>query len=145
VAAGRDAIAPGLVHDDAQFGMPTVAPFVLDQPAAAQPSAQQSEGHRLLLRLGNLSASFPIVKDVTTIGRPDSSTQNYPDVEVEIDDGVSRKHAEIRWQDDGYYLVDVGSTNGTILNGEMLPPQHPTLLTHGDRIRIGERTEILFE
>ena len=139
----REALAPGLVTTDTESGLPRVAPFVLDTPApeAPVPNAMPS----VVLRLGNLSATYFLVKDVTTIGRPDSAVQNYPDIEVELDDGVSRQHAEIRRQGGLFSLVDVGSTNGTILNGQMLTPNQPTPLSPGDRIRIGERTEILFE
>ena len=48
-------------------------------------------------------------------------------------------------QGDGYSLMDTGSTNGTLLNGEKLPAHEERRLTHGDRIRVGERTEIIFE
>ena len=124
--------------------MPRVAPFILDAPDEAVPS-ETERMHHIVLRLGNLSASYFLVKDVTTIGRPDSAVQNYPDIEVELDDGVSRRHAEIRRQNDQFFVVDAGSTNGTILNGEMLTPEQPVPLHPGDRIRIGERTEMLFE
>ncbi|MDQ2687781.1 MAG: FHA domain-containing protein [Armatimonadota bacterium] len=140
----REALAPGLVTTDTESGLPRVAPFVLDTPAAPEtPSTPTLPS--VVLRLGNLSATYFLVKDITTIGRPDSAVQNYPDIEVELDDGVSRQHAEIRRQDDAFHLVDVGSTNGTILNGQMLTPEQPAPLSPGDRIRIGERTEILFE
>jgi len=66
-------------------------------------------------------------------------------VEVEMDDGVSRRHAEVRQEGESVYLVDMGSTNGTILNGELLTANQPARLMHGDRIRIGERVEIVFE
>ncbi len=123
-------------------GIPVVAPFVLDVPPV-EPLEEQA--HRLILRVGRLSATFELVKDAVTIGRPDSALQHYPDVEIEMDDAVSRRHAEVVRRDDGYYLVDAGSTNGTMLNGEMLPPQAERKLAHGDRIRVGERTEIIFE
>ena len=123
-------------------GIPVVAPFVVDVPPAAPPEEQP---HRLILRVGRLSATFELIKDLVTIGRPDAPSQHYPDVEIELDDAVSRRHAEVVRRDDGYYLVDAGSTNGTMLNGEMLPSQAERRLAHGDRIRVGERTEIIFE
>ncbi len=123
-------------------GIPIVAPFVLDAPPAAP---LEEQPHRLVLRVGRLSATFELIKDSVTIGRPDSESQHYPDVEIEMDDAVSRRHAEVVRRDDGYYLVDAGSTNGTMLNGETLPSQAERRLAHGDRIRVGERTEIIFE
>lgn len=141
----RESLAPGLVTTDTESGLPRVAPFVLDTPAPEMTAPAAHAMPSVVLRLGNLSATYFLVKDVTTIGRPDSAVQNYPDIEVELDDGVSRRHAEIRRQGDAFSLVDVGSTNGTILNGEMLAPDQSRPLSAGDRIRIGERTEILFE
>ncbi len=123
--------------------VPEVAPFVIDTPPTA-PSADLP--HRLVMRIGKLSAAFELVKDVIVIGRPDSDLHFYPDMEVEMDDAVSRRHAEVLKGGDGqYYLLDSGSTNGTRLNGELLPSNEEHLLASGDRIHIGERTEIIFE
>ena len=100
---------------------------------------------QIVVRIGRLSATIDLVKEVTTIGRPDSALHYYPDIEIEMDDAVSRRHAEIVKRADGYSLVDTGSTNGTRLNGETLLPHQEHLLAHGDRIHMGDRTEITFE
>ena len=123
-------------------GIPSVAPFVLDTPP---PAAPPPPAPQLVVHVGRLAAAFAVTKEVTTIGRPDSELHYYPDVEIETDDAVSRRHAEVIQRADGYYLADTGSTNGTLLNGEKLPPHQERLLVHGDRIRVGERTEITFE
>ncbi len=49
---------------------------------------------------------------------------------------LSRQHAEIRQRDDGFYLVDLGSKNGTLLNGEPIKEQRR--LREGDVITLGE-------
>ena len=123
------------------FSVPPVSPFLLDIPKAPV----QEAPHTLLVRIGRLSATFEMTKEVTVIGRPDSELHFYPDIEIEMDDAVSRRHAEILRHEDEYYLVDAGSTNGTLLNGETLTPHEERKLAHGDRIRVGERTEIIFE
>src|SRR5690348_1719410 len=51
------------------------------------------------------------------------------------DAGVSRSHALIRRQGDGWMLIDCGSANGTGLNGAALASQ--AQLRKGDRIRVG--------
>ena len=47
----------------------------------------------------------------------------------------SRQHAEVRPAGDGYELVDLGSTNGTFVNGQRI--ESPTPIGEGDMIRIG--------
>lgn len=56
------------------------------------------------------------------------------------DNQVSGHHAEIRPQAQGYSIIDLGSTNGTFVNGQRLTPDHPLLLRFGDVIRIGQTT-----
>jgi hypothetical protein len=140
-----EVVAPALVATDTASGLPRVAPFIIDAPSATEGVTAAEEIRHLILRLGNLSATFPLVKDVTVIGRPDSKLHYYPDIEIELDDAVSRRHAEIIRRDTQYFVVDAGSTNGTILNGETLVPHEEQALMHGDRIRLGERAEIIFE
>lgn len=72
--------------------------------------------------------SLALVADVVTIGR-------LPDCEVVIaDKGASRRHAQIRHEDGAYTLTDLGSTNGTRLNGQTVQTRE---LADGDRITIG--------
>jgi pSer/pThr/pTyr-binding forkhead associated (FHA) protein len=52
--------------------------------------------------------------------------------------GVSRKHAQIEKLEDEYLLMDLGSSNGTFLNGDRLSPYKPYILNHGDKIMIGQ-------
>ena len=71
------------------------------------------------------------------IERPRSS-----DCDVRVDDAnVSRRHAEVRRIGDGYSLVDLGSTNGTEVNGQRI---QETALMNGDVISVGT-TRITFE
>jgi pSer/pThr/pTyr-binding forkhead associated (FHA) protein len=59
-----------------------------------------------------------------------------PGVELEFDDSaMSREHAALEFSDGGFVLRDLGSTNGTRVNGE---PAKAYELDHGDRIEIGE-------
>ena len=72
-----------------------------------------------------------------TFGR---SSQN--DVELKRDEYASSTHARLEPRRDGVWLEDIGSTNGTYLNGE--PLRGPQPLHVGDRIRIGD-SEFTFE
>ncbi len=73
---------------------------------------------------------FPLVLDETLIGRADSS-------HLELDDpAVSRVHARIERRTDGFYLSDLSSVAGTVLNGQRVAG--PVLLRDGDEIAIGQ-------
>ena len=90
---------------------------------------QPSMGERgSLVRLID-GVSFALAKPSVTIGR-------LPECDVVVDDtGASRQHARIERTESGFVLTDLGSTNGTMLNGE---PIQEHVLEHGDRITIGE-------
>jgi FHA domain-containing protein len=63
------------------------------------------------------------------------------DCDVRVSDlNVSRRHAEVREDGDAYVLVDLGSTNGTLLNGQRVDRER---LEDGDTITLGS-TEIVF-
>jgi hypothetical protein len=66
-----------------------------------------------------------------TIGR---SAQN--DVALDDDEFASASHARVQPRQDGVWLEDVGSTNGTFLNGVKV--SRPRKLTPGDLVRVGE-------
>ena len=64
------------------------------------------------------------------------------DCDIPIDDAnVSRRHAEIVHEDGGWWVVDLGSTNGVEVNGEQVKRAR---LEPNDRIVLG-RTELVFE
>lgn len=66
-------------------------------------------------------------------------------VEYRIDDAhVSHRHAQITRDGDGYYVADLGSRNGTSVNGRELRPQQPQRLRDGDRIHIGRVRVLVF-
>ena len=77
---------------------------------------------------------YPLVKDLTIMGR-----QSTCDVPI-IDNMSSRAHCHVRRDGISFSLVDLGSRNGTQLNGKKVGER---LLTFGDRIRVGE-VELLF-
>ena len=72
-----------------------------------------------------------------TVGR---SAQN--DVQLDEDEYASSRHAKIEARRDGVWVEDIGSTNGTYLNGIRLT--RPKRLTAGDVVRIGE-TELRYD
>lgn len=81
-------------------------------------------------------------KDEILLGRSDAKSESAPDLDLNpygaAEQGVSRRHASIRRGEDTLTLVDLGSTNGTHLNGQRLIPNQPRVLRDGDEIRVGK-------
>lgn len=74
------------------------------------------------------NTSHDLPEGKTTVGR-------LPDNSLQIDDGsVSSRHAEIVFEGDSFHLHDLGSTNGTFINGEQVTD---AVLRHGDEVRFG--------
>ncbi|HUT32978.1 MAG TPA: FHA domain-containing protein [Planctomycetota bacterium] len=104
------------------------APAVEPKPAA--PAAAAAPGLRLVFAAGpSKGKTFLVRERITRIGR----RRRDNDIAL-FDTGISNRHAEIRQAPEGYVLVDVGSRNGTILNGERV--QHSPVKP-GDSIQIG--------
>ena len=62
-----------------------------------------------------------------------------PDNDVVLGDAeVSSHHARLVAVGAGYQVTDLGSTNGTFLNGERLAPQRAVAFGPGDRLRLGQ-------
>lgn len=80
------------------------------------------------------------VLEEVMVGR--ASSELVPEVDLTDDDGaekgVSRLHAKIRAVQNGLVLIDLDSTNGTLLNNYRLPPNEPYPLKSGDEIRFGD-------
>ncbi|MEL6151396.1 MAG: FHA domain-containing protein [Chloroflexota bacterium] len=76
------------------------------------------------------------------MGRRDPITEQVPEVDLDryagYRMGVSRRHAILRLIGDELKLVDLGSSNGTYLNGERLEARKPTTVLEGDVLRLGQ-------
>jgi pSer/pThr/pTyr-binding forkhead associated (FHA) protein len=59
-----------------------------------------------------------------------------------VDTGVSRHHAELRVEDGQVVLVDLGSTNGTLVNGQ---PVRRVQLTEGTTVTLGRTTMVFHQ
>jgi hypothetical protein len=72
------------------------------------------------------------------VGRRSDVKDIHPDVPLNEDAGVSHRHAKlVREADGGWVVVDLGSSNGTELNGTLLGPGERTKLHVGDELRLG--------
>ncbi len=81
-------------------------------------------------------------KNEILLGRSDFQSSGGLDLDLApfgaAEQGVSRRHAIIRRGENTLTLEDLGSTNGTHLNGQRLTPNQPRVLRDGDEIRIGK-------
>lgn len=84
---------------------------------------------------------FPLTEGETLIGRRDDRQGVHPQIPLR-DPGVSRRHAMLRRDADGISVMDLGSTNGTMVNNTELPSDSRRLLKSGDEITVGRWTRI---
>ena len=91
--------------------------------------------HRLLSEEGKLLATLE--QPVYTIGKKRG------EADLVLNDlSISRLHARIVKETDGYYLEDMNSTNGSFKNGLQLQPYEKRKLEEGDEITLGKMTVI---
>jgi pSer/pThr/pTyr-binding forkhead associated (FHA) protein len=92
--------------------------------------------HILLIPAEGEPETIPLVERFSTVGRTPGNT-------IRISDGAaSRKHCMIKAVNQTWTLVDLGSANGTVVNGERVRKE--TDLSHDDRIQIG-KTVLVFK
>jgi hypothetical protein len=99
--------------------------------AAGAPSAPPGRSARLLVTDGALRGrSLPLGTSAAILGRSPTSTL------VIDDDYASNRHARIFPQRGGWWVEDLGSTNGTYVDGKRI--EEPVELTPGREVRIGQ-------
>ena len=97
-----------------------------------------SGSFRLIVRRGpQPNQVYELNKDVITMGRDITNDLVINDPEV------SRHHCRLTRTSSGYTLEDLGSTNGTFVNGQRLSAARP--LANGDMVGLGETVTMAFE
>ncbi|MFN8385084.1 MAG: FHA domain-containing protein [Anaerolineales bacterium] len=94
--------------------------------------------YQLIMRTGPTpGAAYALEGDQLTIGRDSTN-------EIAINDAeVSRRHARLTFQGGKFVLEDLGSTNGTFVNGQRLAG--PRVLKAGEVVSFGEQIVLVFE
>ena len=88
--------------------------------------------------------SFAIEKAENLIGRHSRARGIEPEIALDFDDAVSHRHAIVSRLEDGSLAVrDIGSANGTRLNGQDLPALTDTALKDGDALTLGHWTRLV--
>jgi hypothetical protein len=85
----------------------------------------------------NPGTTYDLTKEVTLMGRDVSNDIILGDAEI------SRQHSRLTRTPGGYVLEDLGSTNGTFVNGERL--MAPRVLNPGDLVALGENVSLTFD
>jgi signal transduction histidine kinase len=103
-----------------------VMPLVVEQRATQKNRALQPT--LVCVSGAEMGKSFPIAEDSVVIGRANA--------DIKLGDrDVSRQHARLGVGAHGYVLEDLGSVNGTLINGQRIRGQVPVSV--GDRIQLG--------
>jgi FHA domain len=113
--------------------------FILAPSQAAELAALRDSGRLVVVRSPALSEGDELTLNSSALllGRGSDN-----DVNLGRDEYASSKHARVEPRRDGVWVEDVGSTNGTYLNGIRLT--NAKRLAPGDVVRIGE-TELRYE
>lgn len=119
-------------------------PHTSDPTPAAEASAPTSAAApalTLVLLSNGRQINVGSAPEPVLIGRRDEARGILPGVDLGAEGGyeagVSRQHAVLRLQDSSYYVEDLGSANGTFVNGQQLAPHAATAIAHGDELRCG--------
>jgi len=97
----------------------------------------------LLVRIPEAPRPITVkVETLFTIGRLDTVTKVMPDLDLTPfganEKGVSRMHATLHRNGHSLLIVDMGSANGTFVNGARLQSGQPRIVRDGDEIRLGK-------
>jgi hypothetical protein len=115
--------------------------FILAPSAGGVQASRPSlhSGRLVVVRSSDLDEgeNFDLNSAQLTIGRG-----NQNDIAIATDEFASARHARFEPRQDGVWVQDLGSTNGTFLNGTRL--ERPRRLSRGDVVRVGE-TDLRFE
>jgi hypothetical protein len=122
--ASSDLQPESVAHDDEPYAPSESSTVILE------PKVQRAVGIRLVANTGPAQGSvFDVGETGATLGR-------LPENSICLTDGrLSRHHARIDFRDNGYWLSDLGSQNGTLVNDHPLTEAHR--LQAGDSIELG--------
>ncbi len=119
--------------------LPEAVPSMLDDAAAPPVSPVFEALAQVVETQDDNPRIYPLLPGLTTFGRRPENM-----VVISGDLYVSGLHAQISAEDDVFILTDIGSTNGTLLNGARLPINTPVTLDEEDVLVIGA-TALRFE
>lgn len=121
--------------------LPAPDDFQVARPVqTARPQVQLRDDIELIVLNTGRRVSCPDRENVI-LGRSDAMTGEMPDIDLTPDDaielGVSRRHACITFRDDAPFITDLGSTNRTFINRQLMMRGQPYPIKNGDEVRLG--------
>lgn len=142
-AAGGGQELNTVAHSAAGSNMTQSGPSIpVQSELSAQIGNDRAHAKLVIERGRSAGKQFPLNNPEAQIGRWDADGGVFPDVDLDDDDPeakVSRRHARISVQAGGYFIEDLGSTNGTFINrGRRLVPGDKQSLSDGDEIIVGK-------
>lgn len=92
---------------------------------------------------GFAPVAIPLSKSANLIGRLSEKRGVFPEIDLTLDEAVSHRHALLNISPEGQLTVrDIGSSNGTMLNGAELKPLEDIPLNAGDTLTLGHWTRL---
>lgn len=115
--------------------------FGLTQPTPKRPRELGESSPFLIVFHGGIPGTLhPLIPPQMQLGRAATNALRLSD------DTVSRSHAAFELREDrSVWLMDLGSSAGTFLNGARLTPREPRRLAPGDRLQFGMRAILKYE
>lgn len=143
-------------EEAAEATTPAEAPAQLQPPAIdwiaelwIDPDWYATQGSTDPMPSPGLPDIVPLVKEKNLVGRVSNSRGIFPDVDCELDSGVSRRHAMLTTDGNRWWIEDLNSANGTFVGAAAGPlpampiPQGRVELSPGQRIYVGAWTRIV--
>jgi pSer/pThr/pTyr-binding forkhead associated (FHA) protein len=124
----------------AESDLPTTRADPWESGEKAGTSEAQRETMLIIIPPSGRQLTLP-AEGEAVIGRLDATRGVFPNIDLTpeggLEGGVSRRHARIHKQKTQYFIEDLGSANGTFLNGQRLTPYLPHPLHDNDELQLG--------
>lgn len=117
----------------------------LDATRPLNTPSRRQRIHTLTFHIGDDQLSIALkMAERLILGRQSNHMTDSPDLDLApfnaAEHGISRIHATLECNEGGVYLMDLGSRNGTFVNGLALGAFNPRYLNDGDVVRFGKLT-----
>lgn len=115
----------------------------LDETTPAEEESISKKSKVVSIKMLKTGQTLPLEDgDEFILGRVGGKQPILPDIDLTpyggYEEGVSRLHAIIKIASDQISITDLGSANGTWVNGKKATPHHPYLLKNGDILTLGK-------